>query len=166
MKKLLTIIATLAIATGAFAQENKMWLGGSASFSASGTATVSIAPTFGYFVTDDISVEGTMALGFGSHHGSYGINAAGRYWLPIGNTPLVYTPGITLGLDIDHYSNLDHTTTDFGFGIQLGAFHYRISPKMSVSANLCGFSLRSIGNNNTTNFSLTTATTLSLNYFF
>ncbi len=182
MKKFLMIIAALAVATGAFAQQQeqaggevkqtkeagagRMWLGSAVSFSASGAASINITPTFGYFVADNISVEGTLGLGFGSYHGHYGLAATGRYWLPIEDTPLVYTPGVRLGFDIDHYSNIDTTYTDFSFGVQLGSFHYIINPSLSVSGNICGFSLSNIGKANSTSFDLTTTTTLSLNYFF
>ncbi len=169
MKRFLMIIVALALASGAaFAQQQKgkMWIGSSVSFSAQGSANVNIAPTFGYFLADNISVEGTVDLGFASRYGHYGLSALGRYWLPIENTPLVYTPGARLGFGIEHYSLLDQTITDFSFGVQLGAFHYVINPSLSVSANLCGFTLSSIGKDNATSFNLSTTTTLSLNYFF
>ena len=63
------IMLALVMTTGAFAQQ--MWLGGTASVSASGSATLNVAPTFGYFITENISVEGNLGLTFGSGVGTY-----------------------------------------------------------------------------------------------
>lgn len=163
MKKLCMILLALVMTTGAFAQ--KMWLGGTASVSASGTATLNMAPTFGYFLAENISVEGKLGLTFGSNLGKYGLTATGRYWLPI-NEKLSYTPGISLGFGITHDSYWDSTTTNFDFAIQLGSFHYKVNDKWMLGANFSSFTLNDLGGGNYTYFSLGTSTTISVNYFF
>ena len=94
MKKLCMIMLALVMTTGAFAQ--KMWLGGTGSLSASGSASLSLVPTFGYFLTEDISVEGRLNLAFNSSNIGVGVTAIGRYWVPI-NDKLFYTPGLSFG---------------------------------------------------------------------
>lgn len=163
MKKFCMIALALVMTTGAFAQ--KMWLGGTAAVSASGTATININPTFGYFITEDISVEGELGLLFGSNRANYGLTVVGRYWLPI-SEKLSYTPGLSLGFEVAHDSYWDTTTSNFNIAIQLGSFHYKLNDKWMLGANFSSFTLNDLGGGNYTYFSLGTSTTISVNYFF
>lgn len=163
MKRLCMIMLALVMTTGAFAQQ--MWLGGTASVSASGSATLNVTPTFGYFITENISVEGNLGLTFGSGVGTYGLTAVGRYWIPI-NEKLSYTPGLALGYKLTHNSNLDINVSDFNFAVHIGSFHYKVNDKWMLGANFSSFSLNNIGDGNRTTFSLGTSTTISVNYFF
>lgn len=163
MKKFCMIALALVMTTGAFAQ--KMWLGGTAAVSASGTATLNINPTFGYFITEDISVEGELGLSFGSNRANYGLTVVGRYWLPI-SEKLSYTPGLSLGFGVAHDSYWDTTTSNFNIAIKLGSFHYKLNDKWMLGANFSSFTLNDLGGGNYTYFSLGTSTTISVNYFF
>lgn len=163
MKKLAMIILALAMTTGAFAQ--KMWVGGSASFSASGSASIHLAPTFGYFVTEDISVEGRLNLAFTSSTNTFGLFAIGRYWIPI-TGKLSYTPGLLLGFDWTSSTHSSYNDSSFDFGVQIGSFHYKVNENWMLGANFSSFTLNDIGDGSYTHFNLTSATTISVNYFF
>lgn len=163
MKRLCMIVLALVMTTGAFAQ--KMWLGGSASFTASGSARVALVPTFGYFVTEDISVEGQLGLSFGSSSSSYGLTAVGRYWLPL-TEKLSYTPGLSLGFDLTKYDYVDGLRSQFDMVFQLGSLHYKVNEQWMLGANFCTFSLNDLFGGMATSFGLSTSSTISVNYFF
>lgn len=164
MKKLLMVVLALAMTTGAFAQ--KMWIGGTGSLSASGSASLSLVPTFGYFLTEDISVEGRLNLAFNSSNIGIGLTAIGRYWLPI-NDKLFYTPGLSLGFSHTSYTNgSNYKTSSFDLGLQVGSFHYKINDAWMLGANFSSLSVNNLGKGNTAKFNLTTSTNISVNYFF
>ena len=164
MKKLLMVMLALAMTTGAFAQ--KMWIGGTGSLSASGSASVSLVPTFGYFLTEDISVEGRLNLAFNSSNIGVGLTAIGRYWLPI-NDKLFYTPGLSLGFSHTSYTNgSNYKTSSFDLGLQVGSFHYKINDAWMLGANFSSLSICNVGKHNNAKFNITTSTNISVNYFF
>lgn len=165
MKRFCMVILVLALASSAFGQ--KMWVGGSFSLNAgTGSSNLSVVPEFGYFVADDISVEGTLNFNFGNNLSRYGLNAVGRYWLPIVDGVLTYTPGLQLGFDLRHYSNLDTTNFDFDVALQLGSVSYTLGQGWSLGANFCTLSFADLFDSSVTSFSLSTSTTFVVRYEF
>lgn len=163
MKRLSMILVALVMTTGAFAQ--KMWVGGSLNLSAtSNTHNIDIRPSFGYFVTEDISVEANLGLDFNNLYDDYGMVAVGRYWLPLTDA-ITYTPGLALDFNLRDNSYAD-ADFNFGLGLQLGAFNYAIDGNWAVSANFCSLNFNRLFNDAYMNFDLSTSTTLTVRYFF
>ncbi len=163
MKKLCMILAALAMTTGAFAQQ--MWVGGSLNLSAtSNTHNLYIRPSFGYFVADNISVEGTLGLDFNNAFNDYGLVAVGRYWMPVSNG-ISYTPGLAMDFRVRDYEYAD-STFNFGLELQLASFNYSINDRWGVTANFCSLNFGSLFDNAYVNFVLSTSTTLAVRYFF
>ncbi len=161
------ILLALAMTTGAFAQ--KMWVGGSLSLSAtSNTHNLDLRPSFGYFVAEQISVEGNINFDFNTTTNNYALVAVGRYWMPITDA-VSYTPGVALDFNVVDYDN-DYSSlkTDFAFGIglQLGAFNYAVNDNWAVTANFCTLNLNRLFDDAYVNFGLSTSTTLTVRYFF
>lgn len=166
MKKLCLIIAALVLSTGAFAQ--KKWVGGATSISAaSGVAAFEFSPEFGYFVTDDISVEVGLGFGFASSINAFATNVTGRYWVPVTDN-LTYTPG--LGLGFTHGSaDVGIATVKssvFDVNFYLGAFNYAINDRWAVGANFCSLKLGNIFDHFTPSFGLSSSTVVMVRYCF
>lgn len=163
MKRLLTIIFALAMTTGAFAQ--KMWVGGSLNLSGvSNTINVDIAPSFGYFITEEISVEGNLGFNFKDLYDDYGLAAVGRYWLPLTDV-ITYTPGLVLDFNLRDNS-IGDSAFNFGLGLQLGSFNYAIDGNWAVAANFCSLNFNRLFNDAYVNYNLSTSTTITVRYFF
>lgn len=162
MKKLCLILAALALSTGAFAQ--KMWVGGTAAITAhSGASSFNFAPEFGLFVTDDISVEAGLGVGFGKSINNFAADVVGRYWLPMAKG-LSYTPGVGLGFGRASVSG--HGTNWFDLNFYLGAFDYQFNENWAVGANFCSLQFGNIFNDFTPSFELSTNTTITVKYCF
>jgi len=92
MKKALIIFATLLIITSAFAfEKGTMNLGGNASLSMTKAdsddeteTTITIRPQFGYFVADNVCIDGIFIFESASYDGdavsAFGIGVGGRYF--------------------------------------------------------------------------------------
>lgn len=162
MKKLCLILAALALSTGAFAQ--KMWVGGTASVVAlSGATSINVAPEFGLFVADDISVEAGLGAGFGKSINNFAANVVGRYWLPMADG-LTYTPGVGLGFGRASVSG--YGTNWFDLNLYLGAFNYQFNENWAVGANFCSLQLGDMFGDFTPAFELSTNTTFTIKYCF
>lgn len=166
MKKLCILLVALALSVGASAQ--KKWVGGSTSISAaSGASAFEFSPEFGYFVTDDISVEVGLGFGFASSINAFATNVTGRYWVPV-TDKLTYTPGLGLGLT---YGSVDVgidavKLSVFDVNFYLGAFNYAINDRWAVGANFCSLKLGNIFDHFTPSFGLSSSTVVTVRYCF
>lgn len=166
MKKLCVLLAALAISTGAFAQ--KMWMGGALA----GTIEKSrnsfyFAPEFGYFLADNISLEGSIGWGQTSDLTNILFNVTGRYWFSV-NDDINYNPGVCLQVNHgiaevlgDKYSN---TGVDILF--QLGSFDYAVADDWSVRLTFCQLSLNSLFDNPNAEFSVKIESAVTIKYYF
>lgn len=166
MKKLCLILAALALSTGAFAQ--KMWVGGALDGTIrKNVSTLYIAPEFGYFLTDNISVEGGLGLGFGYEISNFQLNAAGRYWFSL-TDDINYNPGVCLQLNHGALDVLGERVSNTAFDVlfQVGSFDYAVADNWSVRFNFCQISLNSLFNKPSAEFSIKTEGTVTIKYYF
>ncbi|MBO5805932.1 MAG: outer membrane beta-barrel protein [Tidjanibacter sp.] len=165
MKRLLILAAAILLSSASFAQ--KMWVGGGFSAYVGDKSTFSIAPEFGYFFDEKLSVEGSLGLGFASNITAVQLHTTGRYWFDM-SSDIKYNPGISLRLNHGSYKLAGdrYSTTDFDVVLELGVFDYIIAPNWSVRFNFCELSLNSLFDNPTTQFSLKTESTVVLKYYF
>ena len=166
MKKLCILLVALALSVGASAQ--KKWVGGGldATFNKNASSFY-IAPEFGYFVADNISVEGAVGLGFASGLTDYKAAATARYWFDA-TDDICYAPGVRLELNHGVVDVLGETYGKTGFDVvlQLGVFDYEITPNWSVRFNFCDLSLNRLFDKPQAQFSLKTEGSVAIKYYF
>ncbi len=166
MKKLCILLAALALSVGAFAQVK--WVGGGldATFSKDNSKFY-IAPEFGIFVTDNISVEGAAGLGFTSGLTDYKLAATGRYWFDP-TDDFSYAPGIRLELNhgVVNLAGEKYGQTGFDVIFQIGVFDYKIAPNWSVRFNFCEVSLNRLFDRPQAKFALKTEGSVAIKYHF
>jgi hypothetical protein len=166
MKRLCVLLAILALSVGAFAQ--KKWVGGGldASFKKDASSFY-IAPEFGIFVTDKITVEGAAGLGFVSGLTDLKLAASARYWFDA-TDDICYTPGIRMELNHGIVDLLGEKYSKTGFDVilQLGVFDYEIAPNWSVRFNFCELSLNRLFDKPQAQFALKTEGSVAIKYYF
>lgn len=165
MKKLCILLTTLALSLGAFAQEK--WIGGGFGGTVvKDASSFYIAPEFGMFVTDNISVEGNLGLGFSSSLSDYKLVATCRYWFDR-EDDICFNPGVSLELNHGVIKGLKkYCQTGFDVRFQLCSFDYKIAPDWSVRVNFCELSLNSLFKNPQAKFSLKTEGSVVIKYHF
>lgn len=165
MKKLLILAATILLSSATFAQ--KMWVGGGFAAQFGDNSTFSIAPEFGYFFNEKLSVEGNLGFGFASNTNSFQLHTTGRYWFDM-SSDIRYTPGVSLRLNHNSYkvANDRYSNTAFDVVFELGVFDYAIAPNWSVRFNFCDLSLNSMFDRPKAQLSIKTETTVAVKYYF
>ncbi len=176
MKKIFFIVLASIMSTSVFAQ--KMWVGGSLDYSlshkwtdyASSVSTLfTITPSFGLFVTDNISVDGTIELGFSNKYHKFGFAVEGLFWVNINNR-LSYTPGVAMFYDHIKYNNSGVADDNHLYpSLKIAKFNYKLNEKFSVGLEACSLDLFNSelnSNENLYEFKLSTDAKITLRYFF
>lgn len=166
MKRICLVLAFLAISTGAFAQ--KMWVGGAlAGTIEKSRSSFYVAPEFGYFITDNISIEGGIGLGRTSDLTNIHFNATGRYWFSV-TDDINYNPGVCLQINHGIAEVLGDKYTNTGVDVlfQVGSFDYTITDDWSVRLTFCQLSLNSLFDNPNAEFSIKIESAVTVKYYF
>lgn len=166
MKRICLVIAFLAISTGAFAQ--KMWVGSAlAGTIEKSRSSLYVAPEFGYFITDNISIEGGIGLGRTSDLTNLHFNATGRYWFSV-TDDINYNPGVCLQINHGIAEVLGDKYTNTGVDVlfQVGSFDYTITDDWSVRLTFCQLSLNSLFDNPNAEFSIKIESAVTVKYYF
>jgi hypothetical protein len=170
MKKIILTMAVVLTANFASAQDMKdgsegfaksdLYLSGTAGFSSEKTGDskldgFSLSPSLGYFLTQNIAIEGGLSItsakdddGAGNElkANGFGFNAGARYfWTPASKFSL------SVGANISYTSTklddgvADFTTKEIGFNIPLG-MNYFVSNDFALTAQWGGFGYSSNDN--------------------
>ncbi len=182
MKKLITLLTIcLLSATAAFAQnEGDMYAGGSISLGAGSysttvrqggisstdatpmTTTFSIAPTFGYFIADNMRVSASLGYGLESSGSkdnrtsisSFLIGPEFSYYVCLADN-FYYTPEIGIYGGFSAYSqklgSTTESTTMGAFGITLNFIQLEMRPIENISFSINIMSLEYVGASKTVN---------------
>lgn len=169
MKKIILTVAAVFALTFANAQDKKeggagfsngdLYLTGTAGFSSDddqGTKTdgFTLAPGLGYFVTDNIAIEGQLSYesekvdtGAGeTKSNGFGIAAGARYfWTPASQFSLSVGANLSyMSTKVDNGGG-DVTTKEIGFNVPLG-LHYFVSNDFAITSTWGGLGYSSNDN--------------------
>ncbi len=168
MKKIILTVAAVFALTFANAQDKKestgegfsngdLYLTGTAGFSSiddqgSKTDGFTLAPGVGYFVTDNIAIEGQLSYESTKNDATdtkttgFGIAAGAKYfWTPASKFSL------SIGANLSYMSTKvdvgggDGTTKEIGFNVPLG-LHYFVSNDFAITSSWGGFGYASNDN--------------------
>lgn len=158
MKKIIIIAATALISFSSFAQkagelyvEGALGLGfGNVSTShtvldhtnksSSNSFYFDFAPAVGYFVIDNLAVNGMLGVSYAGNSTALSIMPGIRYYLQLVDK-IYYTPGLDLRVALNLYGGQENikTSASYGLGASLGAFEYRPVKHIGVFANCLSF---------------------------
>ena len=185
MKKVIMIILAAVVASGiSFAQDKgTMYAGGgfSGSFHKNNgfqQVHMNIAPEFGMFVSDDLSIGAFINSGMGKTkyegwgNASYstktvGLGVRGRYYLRISDN-FYYTPTASLTLT-PMYTVAGHDdATTYGLDLDIAQFEYRPDYNFGCYINVLGFYALASSNKNVTSSSsgLAVSPSVGVRFYF
>lgn len=99
--------------------------------------TFGIGADFSYFVVDGLSIGASIGFSSVTNNNTIIIAPELRYYLPITDN-FYYTPGVMAGLA--SISTDEESRNGFAFGVALAGFEYKISSRLSLSADILSLS--------------------------
>jgi hypothetical protein len=139
MKKLFVLVAGLLIGVTLFSQETNytptMWLGGEITFGALSGRDVTLGPSFGLMITDQIGAGATLLYSTGNNSNEWGLELYGRYYLPIAEQFYFFGDAFLLFGGGDPNTTVDNNEYNrFDLGARIG-LQYWFTPQWSMAAS-------------------------------
>ena len=165
-------IATLSVLTSNAQHKGDRYAGGNIKFALSSSGSnghmttgtyFSIAPEFGYFVSDRIKVGGEISYEVSSNAHAVSVIPNMAYYQPI-TDKLHYTPRVAIGGGVGIYSG--YVAGIFTLALDLASFEYRPIEKLGISANLLNLNYNLIERTSSMNFCLLYSPTIGFHYYF
>ena len=175
MKKtiiLLIAMTTLLLSTSSAQKKGDMCVGGNLklAISTSGsngyTSTgsyLSIAPEFGYFISDRVKVGCGIGYEVSSNAHVVALTPNIVYYHPIIDK-LYYTPHINIGGALGVYSGYEAGI--FTLSLELASFEYRPTENLGISTCLVNLSYSLVDKTNNINFSVLYSPAIGFHYYF
>ena len=175
MRKILFILATLS-ALGTLSlnaqEKGEKYIGGNIRFAVSSSGSngymstgtyFSIAPEFGYFITDKVKVGGEISYELSSNAHVIAIVPNITYYQPIIDK-LYYTPQLCIGGGIGIYSGYEAGI--FTTSLNIASFEYKPTEKCGISAGLVNLSYSLIDRTESFNFGILYSPSIGFHYYF
>ena len=143
MKKILVIFVGLLIISSVFAQDENtssgdsplMWLGGEVTFGAMSDRDITLGPSFGILLNDNMGVGGTILFSTGNNSNAWGIEPYFRYYLPIVDKFAFFGDAFVGFGGEDNDTNTDGNEHNwFQVGARVG-LQFWFTPKWSLAAS-------------------------------
>ena len=175
MKKsilLLIAITTLFVSTAAAQERDDRYIGGNLKFALSSSGSngymssgtyFSIAPEFGYFVSDRVKVGGRISYEVSSNAHVIALTPDIAYYQPIVDK-LYYTPQLSIGGGMGIYSG--YVAGIFTLTLDLGSFEYRPVESIGISTSLINLNYNLIDRTRSFNFSVLYSLSIAFHYYF
>ena len=175
MKKsilLLIAITTLFVSTAAAQKRGDRYIGGNLKFALSSSGSngymssgtyFSIAPEFGYFVSDRVKVGGRISYEVSSNAHVIALTPDIAYYQPIVDK-LYYTPQLSIGGGMGIY--LGYVAGIFTLTLDLASFEYKPIDKLGISACLINLNYNLIDRTNSVNFNVLYSPSVGFHYYF
>ena len=175
MKKsiqLLIAIITLFVSTAAAQERGDRYIGGNLKFALSSSGSnghmssgtyFSIAPEFGYFVSDRVKVGGRISYEVSSNAHVIALTPDIAYYQPIVDK-LYYTPQLSIGGGMGIYSG--YVAGIFTLTLDLASFEYKPIDKLGISACLINLNYNLIDRTRSFNFSVLYSPSIAFYYYF
>ena len=175
MKKILFLLvtmATLAIPASNAQEKGEKYIGGNIRFAVSSSGSngymstgtyFSVAPEFGYFITDRIKVGGEISYEVSSNAHAIALTPNIAYYQPIIDR-LYYTPQLGIGGGVCIYSGYEAGI--FTLSLNLAQFEYRPTAKFGISTSLINLSYSLIDRTNSFNLGILYSPSIGFHYYF
>ena len=175
MKKILFLLTTvfaLGITTASSQEKGDKYIGGNMRFAVSSTGSngymstgtyFSIAPEFGYFITDKVKVGGEISYEFSSNAHVIAVAPNIAYYQPIIDK-LYYTPQLSIGGGVGIYSGYEAGI--FNISLNLASFEYRATTKFGISAGLVNLNYSLIDRTDSFNLGILYSPSIGFHYYF
>ena len=175
MKKtvfILMAIATLYISPSSAQKKGDKFFGGNLKFALSSSGSngymntgtyFSVAPEFGYFVTDKVKIGGEISYEVSSNAHAIVLVPNISYYLPIVDK-LYYTPQLCIGGGIGIY--FGYVASVFTLSLNLGSFEYKPIEKLGISACLVNLNYNLIDKTSSVNFNILYSPSIGFHYYF
>ncbi|MBQ8336206.1 MAG: hypothetical protein IJY44_01590 [Bacteroidaceae bacterium] len=167
------IVAAIAMCVSTANAQSKgdMYAGGNLSFGISSwgggghmsnSISFSIAPEFGYFVTDNVKVGAEVKYSTSASH-SFHVMPNVAYYLPLVGKQLYYTPQFSVGGGFQHGGD----TGVFVMSFDLASLEFKPVDNMAISLGLVNLDYTYAGKyNNNVWFNLLTSPKIGFRYYF
>ena len=175
MRKILFIFVTicaLGATTSAAQEKGDKYIGGNMKFAVSSAGSngymstgtyFSIAPEFGYFITDKIKVGGEISYELSSNAHVIAITPNIAYYQRIIDK-LYYTPQLSIGGGVGIYSGYEAGI--FTISLNLALFEYRPTAKFGISTSLINLSYSLIDRTDSFNLGILYSPSIGFHYYF
>lgn len=171
MRKIITTIAIAILTLTTFSvnaqEKGNKYVGGNIGFGVSyisglGSANISIAPEFGYFVKNNIKVGAELAYGYSEGIHALLVTPNITYYHRFFDK-LYYTPGIGLSGGLATFDG--STAGAFALSINLASVEYKPTEKIGISLSLVNLNYAHLGGLNIVNFNLMTSPYVGFHYY-